>query len=160
MTFNHAFHDLPDVNDSRANHPIDNPSAYWRISLYFVFLDHLVGEITNRLLSNEERFLASFYIPSKLANLTPDIADRIYATYRSDLGDKNEFDDEIARWKTRWSLEDEKPGRLLDILNVTDPDLYPSIYRIIWILLTMPVSSATSERSFIFSAMQRAKSFI
>ena len=142
----------------RANHPIDNPSAYWRISLYFVFLDHLVAEITNRLLSNKERFLASFYIPSKLANLTPDIADRIYAAYRSDLGDKNEFDDEIARWKTRWSLEDEKPGRLLDILNVTDPDLYPSIYRIIWILLTMPVSSATSERSF--SAMRRVKSYL
>jgi hypothetical protein len=37
------------------------------------------------LLSNEEWFLASFYIPSKLTNLTPDIADRIYAAYRSDL---------------------------------------------------------------------------
>jgi hypothetical protein len=60
--------------------------------------------LTNRLLSNEEWFLASFYIPSKLANLAPDIADRIYAAYRSEFGDKNEFDDEIAQWKTCWSL--------------------------------------------------------
>ena len=67
---------------------------------------------------NNVRNTASFYIPSKLANLSPDIADRIYAAYCSDLGDKNEFDDEIARWKICWSLEDEKPGGLLNILNV------------------------------------------
>jgi hypothetical protein len=29
----------------RANYPVDNPSDYWKISIYIVFLDHLVEEI-------------------------------------------------------------------------------------------------------------------
>ena len=114
--------------------------------------------LINRLLSNEEWFLASFYIPSKLTNLTPDIADRIYAAYRSDLA---------IRMSLMMRLLDGKPVGVSKMksqvdfstsLNVTDPDLYPSIYRIICILLTMPVSSATSERSF--SAMQCVKSYL
>ena len=48
--------------------------------------------------------------------------------------------------------------RLLDILHATNCDLYPAIYSIISILLTMPVSSATSERSF--SAIRHVKSYL
>ena len=35
----------------RANYPVDNPSDYWKISLYFVFLetlDHLVEDVLER----------------------------------------------------------------------------------------------------------------
>ena len=38
---------------------------------------------------------------------------------------------------------------------VTNEDLYPNIYAIFTVLITMPVSSASSERSF--SAMRRVK---
>ena len=48
----------------RANYHIDNPSDYWKISLFLVFLDHLVEEISKRVLDNEERFYF-FYILSK-----------------------------------------------------------------------------------------------
>jgi len=61
---------------------------------------------------------------------------------------------EVGRWIIRWVLVDDKPERLLDTLHATNRDLYPAfINSIISILLTMPVSSATSERSF--SAMRR-----
>jgi len=46
----------------RANYPVDNPSDYWKISIHIVFLDHLVEEISKRVVSNEERF---FNIVSK-----------------------------------------------------------------------------------------------
>ena len=51
-----------------------------------------------------------------------------------------------------------KPERPLDTLHATHRDLYPAIYRIICIFLTMPVLSATSERSF--SAMRSVNSFL
>ena len=41
----------------RANYPVDNPSDYWKISLYHVFLetvDNLVEEISKRVANNEE----------------------------------------------------------------------------------------------------------
>jgi hypothetical protein len=39
---------------NRANYPVEFPSDYWRIYLYLVFLDHLVEEISKRVLYNEE----------------------------------------------------------------------------------------------------------
>jgi len=42
---------------NRVNYPVDNPSDYWRISLYLVLLDHLVEEISKSSsnASNEKR---------------------------------------------------------------------------------------------------------
>jgi len=40
----------------RLNYPADNPSDYWKISLYLAILGHLVEEISKRVVSNEERF--------------------------------------------------------------------------------------------------------
>jgi hypothetical protein len=139
---------------NRANHPARNPKDYWCVSLYLVFLDHLVSEISNRVISNEERFLASYLSPVKHQSLTPDIVYRVFAAYATDLGRI----DKIDRWKIRWQQNIDKPERLIAVLNATNVDLYPSIHRILTILLTMPVSSATSERSF--SAMRRIKSYL
>jgi hypothetical protein len=49
----------------------------------------------------------------------------------------------------------QKPQTLLETLSVTNQDLYPNIYAIFTVLITMPVSSASSERSF--SAMRHVK---
>ena len=82
----------------------------------------------------------------------------MFNAYQTDLPRKVYFVDEVGRWKIRWALVDDKPERLLDTLHATNRDLYPAIYIIICILLTLPVSSATSERSF--SAIRRVKSYL
>ena len=154
----------------RANYPVDNPSDYWKISLYLVFLDHLVEEISKRVVSNEERFFhvflllfgreggASYNNPASLLNLTPEIVDRLFNAYQRDLPMNIHFVDEVERWQMSWAFVDDKPERLLDILHATNRDLYTAIYSIICILLTMSVSSATNERSF--SAIRRVKSYL
>ena len=40
------------------------------------------------------------------------------------------------------------PQPLLETLDVTHQDLYPNMYAICTVLITIPVSSASSERSF------------
>ncbi len=55
-------------------------------------------------------------------------------------------------------VDGQKPQTLLETLNVTNQDLYPNIYAIFTVLITMPVSSASSERSF--SAMHRIKNVL
>ena len=52
----------------------------------------------------------------------------------------------------------EKPTDILDTLNNTVEILYPNIYRALAILLTMPVSTATAERSF--STMRMLKPYL
>jgi aspartyl/asparaginyl beta-hydroxylase (cupin superfamily) len=65
-----------------------------------------------------------------------------------DIGDRQGFLDEVVRWETRWNMVDgQKPETLLETLNVTNQDFT--------LMITMPVSSASSERSF--SAVRRVK---
>ena len=55
-------------------------------------------------------------------------------------------------------VDGQKPQTLLETLNVTNQDLYPNIYAIFTVLITMPVSSVSSERSL--SAMLRVKTVL
>ena len=81
---------------------------------------------------------------------------KLYEIYKTDLLKKRDFDNEILRWQTKWSRStDEKPWTLTETLQHTDPDLYPNVVTVITILLTMPMSTATPERSL--STMRRVK---
>ena len=46
----------------RTYYSVDSPSGYWNISIYIGLLDHLVEEMSKRVVSNEESI---FYILSK-----------------------------------------------------------------------------------------------
>lgn len=160
-----TFNIQPDVprrigrQQHRANYAVQNPKDYWRVAVFYVFVDHLTQEIDTRLLQNEERYNAEYLLPVKTRFLTPDMALRIYNTYKEDLSsDVDSFKDEISRWTVKWRDSDAKPSKLLDTINHTSCNLYPCIYKIFSILLAMPASSATAERSF--SAMRRIKNFL
>ncbi|KAH3800895.1 hypothetical protein DPMN_154538 [Dreissena polymorpha] len=57
--------------------------------------------------------------------------------------------------KVRWNNNAQKPGTLIDALDVTPKAAYPAIHRVLAILLTMPDTSASCERSV--SSMRRIK---
>ena len=81
---------------------------------------------------------------------------KLYEIYKTDLSKKRDFDNEILRWQTKWSHStDEKPGTLTETLQHANLDLYPNVVTVITILLTMPVSAATPERSL--STVRRVK---
>ena len=100
-------------------------------------------------------------IPSKLQRLClkGDQVGRLYVTYSSDIHVAEDiFVREIQRWRTRWGMMDEKPSTLAKTLSLTNKDLYPSIYAILSILVTMSSSLATAER--LFSAMKRIQNYL
>ncbi|XP_052793461.1 uncharacterized protein LOC128227201 [Mya arenaria] len=43
---------------NRANYGVQDPSRYWKVSFFYVFVDHLLQEMDTRVLKNEERFQA------------------------------------------------------------------------------------------------------
>jgi hypothetical protein len=122
---------------SGANYPVYNPSDYWKISIYLVFLDHLVEEISKRAESNEERFFrvfgrflllffvggASYNNPASLLNLTPEIDDRRFNAYQRDLPKKVHFVDVVERWKIRFVADD------TDIVSKIQMMLYIAEYK-------------------------------
>ena len=135
---------------------------YWKRAVYFPLVDHLLQERndTCRLLSQENCFLGQYLVPAKLNALNSGVQDKLYETHKTNLSEKRDFDNEILRWQTKWSHStDEKPvTHLTETLQHANPDLYPKVVTIINILLTMPVSTATAERSF--STMHRVKTYL
>ena len=61
--------------------------------------------------------------PGNLLNPTPEIVDRLFKAYQTDLLRKVDFLDEVDRWKISWALVDDKPERLLHPLHATNRDL-------------------------------------
>ena len=83
---------------------------------------------------------------------------RLFDAYQRGLPSKVDFVDEVERWNIRRALVGDKSGRPLDTLHATNRELHRAGSRIINILLIIPVSSATRERSF--SAMRCVKSYL
>jgi len=64
---------------NRDNPDVQTVSDFYRVTLYNVFLDHLVQEMETRTLGNEDRYCAQHLLPSKLTGLRDDILPTIYA---------------------------------------------------------------------------------
>lgn len=146
----------------RVNVPAANPSQYWKRALFLPFIDHLLQELRDRLIKNEDRFLAQHIVPSMIVGLTDDATNTIFDTFKSDFAETtiDDFKLEVRRWKARWNGVEEtaKPTTLSETLKVTSYDLYPDLYKCMLILLCMPVTTATAERSF--SVMRRVKTYL
>ncbi len=65
-----------------------------------------------------------------------------------------------TKYLFRWDTVDEviKPTSLPDTIKAAHPDLYPAVYMVLCVLVSMPVATATAERSF--SVMRRVKTYL
>ena len=77
--------------------PAETPEMYWQRAVYFPLVDHLVQEQTDRLLSQEDRFLGQYLVPAKLNAFNIGVQGKLYETYKTDLSEKKDFDNEILR---------------------------------------------------------------
>lgn len=50
----------------RANAPAETVSDFWKYNMYFPFLDHLLTELSERLLQESDRFKAQWLIPAQV----------------------------------------------------------------------------------------------
>jgi hypothetical protein len=51
-------------------HPADTPKQYWKVSLYYAFIDHMILELESRLIKSENRFYAQYLLPRVIGNIT------------------------------------------------------------------------------------------
>lgn len=86
---------------TRSNHPANTPKNYWRISLYYLFLDHMIMELDSRLLKSENRFYAQYLLPHAIEQITNDEIINIHQTYQMDIGlSLEDFRREVERWRS------------------------------------------------------------
>lgn len=141
----------PRRQQNRPNAPAQDPSTYWRINMYLIFVDHLVQEMQDRLIDGKDRFLVERLVPKHLNTLTQEDTVAIFGTFRTDLETTIEgFQTEIRRWKTMCGITNVqlKPGSLKETLQNLNHELYPNIALCMRIVLCMPVTTASAERAF------------
>ncbi|XP_052799150.1 uncharacterized protein LOC128230746 [Mya arenaria] len=145
----------------RSNKEADDPSSYWRKNMFLPFIDHLYTELDERLINAEPRYSAQYLLPKRLNQLSEALVDSVFDSYSRDLQlTKMMFHREVQRWRTRWVIVDDaqKPSDLSDTIRTAHQDLYPGIHKVLCVLVSMPVSTATAERSF--SVMRRVKTYL
>ena len=146
---------------NRQNVPAATISEYWKRNMWLPFMDHMSVELSERLLNGQDRLAAQYLLPVHIAQLTADKVQALYETFVLDLQCQSleEFEAEIRRWKARCQMNIDAPlSTIADTLSDTNADLYPNVCTCLHILLSMPVSTATAERSF--SAMRRLKTYL
>ena len=147
------------IQRNRPNVPADNAKDYWQRSMYLPFVDHLIAELDTRLLASSDRFKAQYFLPRNIQALNDNVVDELYGIFQRDIIiPRQQFRNDINRWKARWALAAEKPDSITDLVDKTNADLYPGVKACLLVLLSMPVSTATAERSF--STMRCIKTYL
>jgi len=67
---------------------------------------------------------------------------------------------EVEMWLEKWLScdRDERPNSAIDSLSCCEVSIYPNIKKLLKILSTLPVSTASPERTF--SSLRRLKSYL
>ena len=140
--------------------PEQSPSDYFRVRVYNVALDQLIGSLRNRFADVKEHVNALFSIvPAQVLLHQPSFSDVKPAVthYQSLLPDiseralKQQVEPELHLWSNFWRAQDERgiavPANALLALDECN-GFCPLIRTLLRILAVLPVSSCTAERTF------------
>jgi len=74
------------------------------------------------------------------------------------LIEPNSFKAEFSIWKTKWLKEELRPNTAIAGLDNCNALLFPNIWKLLQVLATIPMSTATPERTF--SSLKRLKTYL
>ena len=141
----------------RANAPATTPCEYWRINLFFPFIDHLMTQFDERFPeSSRNMYLGYYLIPKYLPQLDDEKLKAIRESYQADLPQFHSFEQELLRWRNmtrKFDVNNKYP--LQTALKIADKEFFPNLHAILSSILTLPVGSVCCERSF--SSLRRLK---
>ena len=108
----------------------------------------MVSQLSTRFSSVNKVAIKGFgLIPSNLSQLSNSSINEFTTFFQEDLPCVQSIEQEILMWKMRWQSIDKKPDTIQRTLEEMNEHLYPNIATILRILLLIPVTSASVERS-------------
>lgn len=149
---------------NRCNITAQSAEEYFRAAIFVPFVDNFLMQLHERFLAHKQT-LASFMclLPPKgcgqpNADQTRDLR-HLADMYNADINCSTEVAEaELQLWYNHLGLLDKPPANALDAFCACDRDRLPAIKRLLQILATLPVTTATSERSF--STLRRLKTYL
>ena len=137
-----------------------SPSTYYRLNVFYPFIDHVVTELETRFSNDHEGLVAiQHLIPTSLGKCSEDQLQLISGYYGKFLSadEREDLVTDITKWKKKYEnvpLQD-KPKSVSSTLSECSPQTFPVLHKVFVIFLTTPVGSVSCERSF--SALRRLK---
>lgn len=144
----------------RDNHPAETPEEYFRRSVFIPCTDELISNLKQRFEQNKDVLSAfNIVLPRNVEETEADRLNKL-SLYSGDNISDTEIEAEYRMWCQKWKSTDIKlrPNDALNSLAVCPIELYPIIHRLLKVLTTLPVSTASAERSF--STMKRLKTYL
>lgn len=146
---------------NRANPPVEDIEAHYRVAYFYAFIDHSVSHLETRFPSDlQNALLAIYFIPSKLNFLTDEIVVKLKNEFQQVLPHPTELDNEVTTWKIHMAqTADQHSKCLLYTCSVAEKHrvYYPNIHTMVMILLSLRVGTCSCERSF--SSLRRLKTW-
>ena len=75
--------------------------------------------------NSANRYPRQYLVLAKLNAFKSGVQDKLYETYKTDLSENRDFDNEFLRWQTKWSHStDENPATLTETIQHANKNLY------------------------------------
>lgn len=143
---------------ARSNPPSDTSEEYFRRTIFITCLDDLISGMNYRF-ANQRELLSSLEIilPKNVDERKISELENMKIYWEESVG-HSQIKAEYSMWCVKWKNTEKKPVEIMEILDTCDNIFFPNIKRLLHILATLPVSTASVERSF--SCLKRIKSFL
>lgn len=146
----------------RCNINVDSTEAYFRVSIFVPFLDHFGTELKTRFLKHEN-LLSSFMCLMPDSEPITEIQEvqlkKLVQFYEQDLQTNEKVAvGELFLWQERVKELKIPSKKALAYFTACNKEIFPSIHRLLKILVTLPVSTSTCERTF--STLRRVKTYL
>ncbi|XP_039298901.1 52 kDa repressor of the inhibitor of the protein kinase-like [Nilaparvata lugens] len=146
----------------RSNHPSATTEEYFRLTVYVPVLDNIIQDLKTRFTSDVLNvFHLPLLLPEGIVNTSVQdmqkSIDPIMNRFGSIMKDNRDLSSlklnaEMAHWRNKWQRYNKEglplPTNALNVLRECEKDIYPTIHFLLRVLCTLPVSNASSERSF------------
>lgn len=149
----------------RDNYEGSSIQIYYQRCLYIPLLDHIINDLESRFSNHTlECYDLRFILPAVIIKdeeymtRIKRVAERYHNILPNNLS--GSIDGELALWRQKWQKveENDLPRDVFEVFLICDGELFHTIKEILKILLTLPVSTASAERSF--STLNRAKTWL
>ncbi|XP_060853297.1 52 kDa repressor of the inhibitor of the protein kinase-like [Rhopalosiphum padi] len=143
----------------RSNIVVREPMDWFKVTIFIPFLDHIIHELDSRFNEKFNNIIAlEGLIPSNINFYDTKSILESAKFYCDDIeGSDLELKAEIHLWKNKWTNVQNNPQTAVEALEYCN-EFFPNIKILLQIFATLPVSTATAERSF--STLRRLKNYL
>ncbi len=147
---------------NRNNMPAESPHEYYKRAVWYPLLDCMLSELTSRFSAHSKLAMKmAVLLPAKCVTSDLSSFNEIYTLYGILLKDGQlSCEAEFQRWQAKWSkvVPTDRPITATEALKSCDIHLYANINTLLRIFASIPVSTATAERSF--SSLRLFKTYL